>query len=84
MAKRLFELHLGMDQNEVTGDVDYVISGKVSKEAQESFLGGCLFGMLGALDKQTREKKAIEVVETIPVTPMNDNMKALEDKWKKK
>lgn len=83
MARRLFELHLGVDKNEATGDIDYVVSGKVSKEAQESFLGGCLFNMLGTLDKQTKEyNKAIEVVENIPVVE-NKTAQELAAKWKK-
>ena len=95
MTKRIFELHLGLDQNEVTGDLDYTISGKVAKQAQNTLLGGTILGVLGVLDKQSKQKtlNAVNVVDTIMI-PDNTNgnnvnineakAQELADKWKKK
>lgn len=84
-TNRVFDLHVGVDHNTVTGDIDYQISGKITKEAKDTFLGGFVINMVEALDKQRRaselslaSKPVIDVVETISPE------KALEDKWKKK
>lgn len=88
MSKRIFELHLGVDQNEVTGGMDYVVSGSVAKGAEDTFIGGCLLGIVKALDKESRTMtaKTIDYVNdgntAIPVSEITD--KALEEKWVKK
>lgn len=82
--KRIFDFHVGVDYNEVTGDTDLQVHGRLTKGAENTFVGGCIINMIGALEKQTTlmdKRNVIEVVDNIPADPI---AQSLEDKWIKK